>query len=197
MTQAEGPRPGSTVGVVLAGGASRRMGRPKGRLLHPSGRSYLAEALHRLRPWTRVQVVAGHGPGEQVPAHVPWLRDPPGLNGPLAGIAAAVRAFPADYYLILAVDIPGARPERLVRWARRYPGRAVVGADPAGHLQPLAGCYPAAHVRQVWQRLRRGRRRARGWALAGSRAPLRLRGAAWRNLNTPLEAGVFVGRGEP
>lgn len=179
------------MGVVLAGGASRRMGRPKGGLRHPAGRrTLLGQALHRLHPLTAVRVVAGRGAGEQVPAAIPWLRDPPGLHGPLAGVAAAVAAFPADFYLILAVDMPRARPELLVREARRRPGRTVIGRDPDGAWQPLAGLYPARHARYALTLLRRGERRATVWAGAG--APAAVRGPWWVNVNRPEEAASLL-----
>jgi molybdopterin-guanine dinucleotide biosynthesis protein A len=164
------------------------MGTAKGGLAHPDGGTLLSVALHRLRPWARVRVVAGRGTGEQAPAGIPWLRDPPGLRGPLAGVAAAARAFPADYYLLLAVDMPAARPELLVAAARRRPGRTVIGQTPDGRWQPLAGVYPAAHVRRAWRLLRRGERRATVWAAEPPRPPVGVRGPWWLNVNTPAEA---------
>jgi molybdopterin-guanine dinucleotide biosynthesis protein A len=168
------------------------MGRPKGQLAHPEGGTLIAAALRRLGPWARVRVVAGRGPGEAVPASVPWLGDPPGLHGPLAGLAAAVRDFPAAYYLVLAVDMPAARPDLLVRTARRYPGRTVVGQTPDGAWQPLAGLYPAAHARRALALLRRGERRARVWAACGPRPPIPVRGPWWANINTPADAERFL-----
>lgn len=154
----------------------------------------LLSALHRLQPWVGVRVVAGRGSGRRPPPAIPWLRDPPGLRGPLAGLAAVVRAFPADYYLVLAVDMPWARPGSLVRTARRYPGRAVIGQTPDGAWQPLAGLYPAEHVRRALTLLRRGERRASVWARSGALPPVRVPGPWWGNVNTPEEAACLLGR---
>lgn len=167
------------------------MGRAKGGLPHPAGRSLLMEGLRRLRPWTRVQVVAGCPPGERLPAAVPCVSDPPGLRGPLAGLARVAGAFPASYYLVLAVDMPWARPERLVAAARRFPGRAVIGRTPEGSWQPLAGLYPAARVRQALPELRRRGRRVMPWALAAD--PVPVTGPWWANVNTPEEARRHLG----
>ena len=169
------------------------MGRPKADLIGPDGRPLLSGALNRLHPWARVRVVAGQGPGKGPPPWVPWLRDPPGMHGPLAGIAAAVRRFPAEYYLILAVDLPWARPELLVAAGRRYPHRATVGRSPSGDWQPLAGLYPAAHARSALTLLRRGERRAGVWARSGPRPPIAVPGPWWVNVNTPEEAGHLLG----
>jgi molybdopterin-guanine dinucleotide biosynthesis protein A len=178
------------VGVVLAGGASRRMGCPKAALRHPSGRTLLAEAVHRLRPWTRLQVVAGRPPGVVTGGALPVVSDPPGLRGPLAGIARAAQVFPAAYYLILAVDLPWARPERLVAAARRQPGRAAVARLPGGQWQPLAGLYPARRARAAMPALRQSGRRVMPWALA--EAPLAVDGPWWVNINTPEEAAACL-----
>jgi molybdopterin-guanine dinucleotide biosynthesis protein A len=167
------------------------MGRPKGRLRHPSGRTLLGEAVHRLRPWTRIQVVAGRGGGETAPAALPRLADPPGLHGPLAGIARVAGAFPAAYYLVLAVDLPRARPGRLMSVGRRFPGRAVIGQGPEGGWQPLAGLYPAAQARQALWTLRHRGRRVMPWALAGR--PVPVRGPWWVNVNSPEEARIHLG----
>jgi molybdopterin-guanine dinucleotide biosynthesis protein A len=168
------------------------MGRPKGQLAHPEGGTLIAAALRRLTPWVRLRVVAGRGPGEAVPAALPWLADPPGLHGPLAGVAAAVRDFPAAYYLVLAVDMPAARPDRLVSAARRHPGHAAIGQGPDGAWQPLAGLYPAEHARRAMTLLRRGERRATVWADSGPRPPVPVRGPWWANINTPAEADRFL-----
>ncbi|MEF8792746.1 molybdenum cofactor guanylyltransferase [Thiohalorhabdus sp.] len=179
--------------MVLGGGGSRRMGRPKADLIDATGRPLMATALHRLWPWARVRVVAGQGPGQRPPPWVPWLRDPPGLCGPLAGVAAAVQAFPADYYLVLALDLPRARPDLLVDAGRRHPDRAVVGRTAEGAWQPLAGLYPAEHARGALRLLRRGQRRAISWALSGPRVPFAVPGPWWVNVNTPEEAARLLG----
>lgn len=181
------------MGVVLDGGASRRMGRPKADLSDASGRTLLTLALNRLRPWARVRVVAGRGGGQGPPPGIPWLSDPPGLHGPLAGVAAAVQGFPADYYLVLAVDLPRARPGLLVAAGRRHPGRAAVGRTRGGQWQPLAGLYPAVHARHALTLLRRGERRAVVWARSGPRPPVAVPGPWWVNVNTPEEAAHLLG----
>jgi len=98
-----------TVGVVLAGGASRRMGRDKAALAI-AGETLAARAARRLRAVCARVAVADGGRG-LVPG-LPSLPDGPG-DGPVAGILGAARALPGHPLLVLACDLPGV-PEALL-----------------------------------------------------------------------------------
>jgi molybdopterin-guanine dinucleotide biosynthesis protein A len=165
------------------------MGADKAGLPHPEGGTWLGRAVRVLRPWCRLTTVAG----PWTPAGVPRLADAPEGAGPLAGIAAAARAYPAArYLLVLAVDLPWAEPGRLVAAARRRPGRAVVGVaggpNQRSVVQPLAGIYPAGHGRRAAQLLARGEARAMRWLQAGPWSPVPAPHYPWHNANTPQEA---------
>src|SRR5918995_651456 len=127
--------------AVLAGGASRRMGRDKATLAVGGvelASLALAAAARVAHP---VVLVAPDGhPARRVAA--PAIADP-GL-GPLAALAAALDALTAEHVLVLAGDHPGLRVELLARLValageaeavacRRGPR---VGEDPGG--RPLA-----------------------------------------------------------
>lgn len=175
---------GSTVGVVLSGGGSRRMGIDKAALAHPDGGTWLDRARRTLRPWCRLVAVAG----PWAPGGVPRLSDAPEGAGPLAGIAAAGRAFPAArHFLVLAVDLPLAEPGRLMMDARRSPDRAVVGRTER-QVQPLAGLYPAAHVRRAAFLLARGEARVRPWLGSGPWRAVAGPDHPWHNANTTEQA---------
>jgi len=118
------------VGVVLAGGRSRRMGRDKAALAMPSG-SLLAYQRQRLEILCQQVVVSGNG------QDVNGLVDRyPGI-GPLAGIDAAVQRFPEAALLVLPVDMPALSLESL--------RRLIAGNVPA-HFQnhPLPAYLPAS-----------------------------------------------------
>lgn len=124
------------VGIVLAGGRSRRMGRDK-TLLELAGETLVSRAARRLAEVCREVAVADAGRGS-VPGFVS-LPDGPGA-GPAAGILGAARAFPGRYLLVVACDLPDLAPGLLSRLAQ--------GADAdwllprwTGGLEPLCAVY--------------------------------------------------------
>jgi len=93
-----------TAVLVLAGGRSRRMGRDKAQL--PIAGSTLLDWQKR-RFGTLGLRVYHSGPGGILDARSDY-------PGPLAGMAAAVRAYPdIAAWLVVPVDMPGLDPERL------------------------------------------------------------------------------------
>jgi molybdopterin-guanine dinucleotide biosynthesis protein A len=97
------------VGVVLAGGASRRMGSDKA-LLTVGGETLAARAAHRLLAVCSHVVVADGGRG-LLPG-LPSVPDGPG-GGPAAGILGAAHACPGRPLLALACDLPAVPSELL------------------------------------------------------------------------------------
>jgi molybdenum cofactor guanylyltransferase len=142
------------LGVVLAGGESRRMGRDKA-LVEVDG-----EPL-----WKRqVRVLLGAGAGrvvlvrrgDQDPIDYPDCRfDVFRDCGPLAGIHAALGVGGDPLVAVLAVDMPGI-DAAWFEWLLRSCGSGVGAvAGQAGLLEPLAALYPAGALAEVASRLAR------------------------------------------
>lgn len=128
------------MGVALAGGASRRMGRDKARL-EVAGTSLVERAARRLDAVCREVLVADGGrrlvPGRRSVA------DGPG-GGPAAGILGAAAVRPGRDLLVLACDLPRASRGLLARLARPTDAAARVPRWRGG-LEPLCALYrPAA-----------------------------------------------------
>jgi hypothetical protein len=96
--------------VVLVGGKSRRMGRPKQTLIR--GGVTLAEiAVAAVQGSVHRVVLAGHGPVPESLGGLELLADIPGPSGPLGGILAAMRHSPEATWIVSACDMPRVRRE--------------------------------------------------------------------------------------
>ena len=99
------------IGVVLAGGASTRMGQDKAEAI-VAGHPMIWWVVAALEAVADRVVVAGRADGWDV--H-PGLADPTGMAGPLAGLAAVLRL--GQPVLLVAVDQPWVRSATLSKLA--------------------------------------------------------------------------------
>ena len=97
MNHSDGP-----IGLVLAGGASSRMGDDKA-TLELNGETLAAGAARRLAAVCPEVALADRG--RQLVPGLPSLPDGPG-RGPAAGLLGAAHAFPGRPLLALACDLP-------------------------------------------------------------------------------------------
>jgi molybdopterin molybdotransferase len=129
--------------IVLAGGASRRLGvdKPEQRV---GGRRLLDIALAAVANADTVVVV---GPPRQVPDQVTVLREDPPGSGPVAALAAGLAALPdgpADI-AVLAADLPRITPDAVAALAAaRGEAPVVVAVDDTGRAQYLAAAWDSA-----------------------------------------------------
>lgn len=129
--------------IVLAGGASRRLGvdKPEERV---GGRRLLDVALAAVADADAVVVV---GPQRDVPDKVTVLReDPPGC-GPVPALAAGLAALPdgpADV-AVLAADLPRITPEVVAALAAaRGDAPVALAVDDSGRVQYLTAVWDSA-----------------------------------------------------
>ncbi len=159
-----------TVGVVLAGGASRRMGRDKAALT-ADGATLAARAARRLLgDWPRVAIADG---GRGLVPGLPSLPDA-SAPGPAAGILGAALAWPGYSLLVLACDLPRVSEALLRELVRRMPvaeGGEAGDAPDAGNaaadpdwvvprwergLEPLCALYRPAALAALAAAVERG-----------------------------------------
>ncbi len=133
----------AVVGVVLAGGQSRRMGRDKALLRLDDGRTLLERTVRVLRTVGLDDVVLSVSSPERAlalreaapaVAALPVVVDDAPGRGPLGGLAAALRARPGHAVLLVACDLPHLASHAL---------RLVVDAYGRGQPSPPA-LLPAA-----------------------------------------------------
>ncbi len=95
------------VGLVLAGGESRRMGRDKA-MLAWAGVPAASRLRSLMRPFC-AEVLLSRAPGQELPEgwdETETVRDLPVASGPLRGILSALAARPGSAVLAVAVDQP-------------------------------------------------------------------------------------------
>jgi molybdopterin-guanine dinucleotide biosynthesis protein A len=126
------------LGVVLAGGASRRMGQDKA-LLSFRGRTLVGWAAERLALAGLRVVVADRG-RQLVPA-LASLEDRPGWDGPAAGLLGVADGYPAHALVALACDLPAVPSTLLAEIAERLGEADLVVPLPRGQAEPLAAGY--------------------------------------------------------
>ncbi|MBV8898547.1 MAG: molybdenum cofactor guanylyltransferase [Verrucomicrobia bacterium] len=136
--------------VLLAGGASRRMGVDKALLPAPGSRA----SSQPVPLWRRqLQTLQALGPAEifisgpqrpGFPATVRCVADRLPSRGPLGGLAACLDQVTTPWLLLLAIDLPFMETEFLARLIGACtPGRGAVPRGPTRY-EPLAAVYPRA-----------------------------------------------------
>jgi molybdopterin-guanine dinucleotide biosynthesis protein A len=137
------PRRDRPIGVVLAGGAGRRLGGDKA-VVALDGRPLLSYPLNALRAAVGdVAVVAKRTTAlPRLDAGVEIWLEPDEPRHPMAGIVRALRSAGGRAILAVAVDLPFAGPELLGRIAAA-PARGGLAVVPRadGRLQPLCARY--------------------------------------------------------
>jgi len=130
--------PGPRSLVILAGGLSRRMGRDKASL-RVGDSTLLAYLVHRLGSAVDEVLVAG-GPRPEVPG-VRWVPDSLPGAGPLAGMAAGLRAAAAPAAWVLACDLPDAEPALGLLLFKALDGYDAAVPQPRGRVEGTCAVY--------------------------------------------------------
>jgi len=191
-----GPAP--LYGLVLAGGASRRMGRDKATLEY-RGRSQVAITFdlvsrHCQRTFVSVRPDQANDPTR---AALPQIVDEVAGIGPIAGIAAAQAACPEAAWLIVACDLPFLDDAAIARLIAARGAHAVVAYRSAhdGLPEPLCAVYEPSTRAAILDAIARDRRCPRKFIIE-SGVPLldQADPAALDNVNTPQEFATAIAR---
>jgi len=162
------PPDAAIVGVVLAGGASRRMGVDKA-LVPFAGATLVERAVARLGRQVAAVALA-RDPGLAVPsalAGLPCLADPPpGREGPLSGILAGLlwaRSLGASRLQVVPVDAPFLPLDLVNRLAQAVPEDVIAVAASQGRMHPVVALIPTRFADDLAESL----------AVAGGRSVVR------------------------
>lgn len=162
----------AVVGVLLAGGLSRRMGGGDKCLLELAGRPLLARVIERMRPQTGTLVLNANGdPARFAVFGLPVVADPvEGFAGPLAGVLAGFtwareHAPQARWIATAASDtpfFPSDLVEKLLSaTAGQYP--AIALSESNGRVHPVFGLWPTVLMDDLHEALSSGTRKVLDW----------------------------------
>lgn len=178
-------------GLLLSGGASRRMQRDKARIEY-RGEPQLLRAWRLLQAVTKRAFVSVREEqrGDSLRADLPQIVDSYEAVGPAAGILSAQDVYPDVAWLVLACDLPlldAATLQRLV--AARDPAADATAFTSRhdGLPEPLCAIWePSSHA-LLLQRYRAGSYCPRKALILSRTALLAAPGDALDNINTPEE----------
>lgn len=189
------PRPASA--VVLAGGASSRMGADKSQLV-VEGAPLVERIRDALSPcFDEMLLSVSEPPAHGPPAGMRVVVDrTPGL-GPLEGMASSLAAAEGEVCFVTACDVPDVSLPlvfRLLAYSEEYD--AVLPSFRPGTVEPLFGVYARGAAEAAGRALRMGRRKASSVAELCRTKILRETEPQWyANLNTPDDYAEYLGRG--
>ena len=162
------------VGVILAGGLSRRMGGGDKGLLSLGTATMLGEVVRRISPQVGRLVRNGNGePRRFDRLGLPVVEDTvPDFAGPLAGLLAGLRwaareAPAATHILSVSSDapfLPADLAERLAAALAADPSASIALAGSAGEVHFVVGLWPIAKADDLEAALLSGERKVRAWA---------------------------------
>lgn len=134
------------VGILLAGGQSRRFGEPKA-LAKWNGKTFIEHSTEALQAVTKDVVVVSHPNITSTLVHmldVLVTEDIPQYkgNGPLAGLLTGMNAVKADWYIVAPCDTPNISKEWALKLMKHIDGNseAIVPVID-GRKQPLLALY--------------------------------------------------------
>lgn len=153
-----------TVGLILAGGRSRRMGADKA-FARLAGRPLVTHVLERLAPQVDRVVISSNAPAAGfADTGVAVLPDVlGGFRGPLAGVHAALAAFPGAAVVSVAVDLPRLPRDLVTRLRRGWRGARCRFATDAQGGHALAILWPPGLADSLAQFLEPGRHSVGHW----------------------------------
>ncbi len=125
-------------GIVLCGGRSSRMGRPKA-LLPWRGRPMVAHVVDTLRAAVDEIVVVSSNDLDLPPLDATVVRDREPALGPLAGIREGLAAIDSELAFVTGTDAPFLAPA-FVRALLAFGGAAAPERD--GYVQTISAVYP-------------------------------------------------------
>ncbi len=178
------------LGVILAGGASRRFGTDKA-LVPLAGVPLIEHVAHRARPQVDALAIS-RGPDVPVPLDLPVIRDQEAAQGPLSGIGSSLAWAEANGFDLIATfpcDGPLFPSDLVARLSTALAGCDCTMARSGDDRHHTYGLWRTDSRPRVAQAFRRGLRSLRGIADVLSVSYLDFGPAVFLNINSPENLG--------
>lgn len=137
--------------AILAGGQGRRIGGGKPlRVL--GGETLLSRAVKQARQWSDEIAVVVRSVDQLGDAEATMIADRTGIDGPLAGVAAALEWASdtnAEAVLTIPTDMPFLPRDLGQRLEQARPPRQVGLASSGGHTHPVCALWPVSALREL------------------------------------------------
>jgi molybdopterin-guanine dinucleotide biosynthesis protein A/molybdopterin converting factor small subunit len=147
-----------TSAIVLAGGRSSRMGRPKA-LLPFDGTPLIVHTVRTLKPLFD-EIVVVSAPGQELPdMPVTRVDDDIAYQGPVGGICYGLRATTTEVSFVTSCDSAFLNPALIFHLVSQLPGHDVVVPFWEARLQPLHAVYKRSVLPLLEEQLARGQLR--------------------------------------
>jgi len=141
--------------IILAGGASRRMGQPK-HLLATRGGTLIEHIGRRLSPQFAETLLVGRDE-DLIPDGMRFVQDACPVRSPLVGIYSGLLAARTDTCIIIGCDMPFVVPSLVQELAARCSGVDVVVPVVNGFCEPLLAAYRRSCIPAIETALDEGR----------------------------------------
>lgn len=133
-------------GIILSGGASRRMGQDKGLTLYRK-KELIQYSLELLAPFCSQIIISSNEPDNYVKFGKPVIPDIITGLGPIGGIYSALASSETSDNLVLSCDMPELTyevPETILSRSSYYD--IVVPVHENGFFEPMAGYYSTSII---------------------------------------------------
>jgi molybdenum cofactor guanylyltransferase len=171
--------------IVLAGGRSRRMGEDKS-LLPFQGAPLIQHLTRQLASHFAEIILSTNRPDALAFLDLHMVPDIRADEGPLMGIASALRVSPYPWNFVIATDMPFV-PIDVVQdlYEMRTGAQCVVAREPGGRSHPLFGWYHRDVADKILSQLDQNQRRVTALLDAIETRYYPLENGVLINLNTP------------
>jgi molybdopterin-guanine dinucleotide biosynthesis protein A len=180
-------------GLVLAGGASTRMGEDKA-LIAFEGRPLIQRVAGRVAAIAAPVLIATGVPGRFGPTGFAEVGDAVFGRGPLGGLLAGLEVAPHQLMAVVAVDMPYLSSELLAYLASLHDGEDVLAPVGDTGVEPLHAVYSRSALPAMRTSMAQGRYRLRG--LLSELRVRRVGATEWAHLDIDPRFAFNVNRPE-